>query len=318
MQAVEEFGKAEEIVTPASPYDGAWEKSGRSLNTAAVLGLLGIGVLYFNAQIILTVIGILFTTLAGGTPPVSGDFLQRLAGTVKQYAMPIRVAVVVSQYVFMLLPVWWLVKRWHSQNVRGYTRLRGCSAAEILLAVIGTMAILPAGTYIANELSHWMNISDSFSKVAAEIFTAYSFPEFVWLVFVVGLTPAICEEFFFRGYVQRTFERTLGEKSLWLIGCIFGLFHMQPLGLITLSMLGILFGYFYYRSQSLLPSMAAHFTNNFLAILFLYATPKVGGVNLASDDQIPLSWVIVTLPVAGVVLFLYHKLTATKFKEYHV
>ncbi|MCG3121331.1 MAG: hypothetical protein ALAOOOJD_04375 [bacterium] len=318
MQSVEEFGQAEEIVTPASPYDGAWEKSGRSLNTAAVLGLLGIGVLYFNAQIILTVIGILFTALAGGAPPVSGDFMERLASTVKLYATPIRLAVVVSQYVFMLLPVWWLVKRWHTQNVRGYTRWRGCSAVEILLAVIGTVAVLPAGTYIANELMRWMNTSDALSKIAAEIFTAHSFPEFVWLVFVVGLTPAICEEFFFRGYVQRTFERTLGEKSLWLIGVIFGLFHMQPLGLITLSMLGILFGYFYYRSQSLLPSMAAHFTNNFLAILFLYLTPQVGDVNLASDDQIPLSWVIVTLPIAVVVLFLYHKLTKTKFMNAHV
>ena len=309
MESTEQFSKAEAAVAPATPFDGSWERSGRSLNAAAVLGLLGIGVLYFNAQALLTVMGILLAAFSSPAPQFTGDFLQRLSGAIKLYATPIRLAIVLSQYLFMLLPTWWLVRRWHTVNVRDYIRLKTSSVREALLAVIGAVAILPAGTYIANELTRRINIPEPLSKIAAEIFTAHSLPEFVWLVFVVGVTPAICEEIFFRGFVQRTFERTMRGKSVLLIGVIFGLFHMQPLGLITLSMLGILFGYFYYRSRSLFPAMAAHFTNNFIAILLLYLAPQIGGINLAADEQIPLWWVLVTLPIGAAVLFLYHQLT---------
>jgi membrane protease YdiL (CAAX protease family) len=99
------------------------------------------------------------------------------------------------------------------------------------------------------------------------------------------------------------------EKSVLLIGVVFGLFHMQPLGLITLSLLGVVLGYFYYRSKSLLPAMAAHFTNNFVVILLLYRAPEIADVDLASTQQIPLLWVFATLPVVMGILFLYHKVT---------
>jgi membrane protease YdiL (CAAX protease family) len=126
----------------------------------------------------------------------------------------------------------------------------------------------------------------------------------------VCITPAICEEIFFRGFIQRTFERTLGWKSLILIGVLFGLFHFQPLGLIPLAMLGILFGYFFYRTKSLLPSMAAHFTNNFVAILFLYQTPEMQEAGTSgATAQIPLWLVGATIPVGIGLLFLYHSLT---------
>ena len=142
-----------------------------------------------------------------------------------------------------------------------------------------------------------------------EIFTAHSPGEFIWLVFVVAVTPAICEEILFRGYVQRTMERGMGRKAIFVAGIAFGLFHFSPFGLAVLAVMGIVLGYFYHRSRSLYPSMAAHFTNNFLATLFLYQQPVVEGVNLASDESVPLSWVLATFPVAVALLFLYRRIT---------
>jgi hypothetical protein len=308
MQSAGQF-KKEELAIEPPPYAGSWERSGRSINAAATLGLLGIGVFYFNAQGILVLIAIGLAHLSAPALDFSGDFMERLSSATKLYAGPIRIAIVVSQYLFMLLPAWWLVKRWHTVNVRDYVRFKRSSIWEILLAVIGTLAILPAGNYIANELTRRLNIPDTLLKINAELFTAHSFHEFIWLVFVIAFTPALCEEIFFRGFVQRTFERTMQEKSVLLIGVVFGLFHMQPLGLITLSLLGVVLGYFYYRSKSLLPAMAAHFTNNFVVILLLYRAPEIADVDLASTQQIPLLWVFATLPVVMGILFLYHKVT---------
>jgi len=294
-------------------YEGSWEQGGRSPSSAAVLGLLGIGVLYFNVQTILALMAIAVAHAMNPEAQATGNYFERIASMSRLYADPIRIALVISQYLFMLLPAWWLVKRWHTKNVRDYIRLQKASALEIVLAVLATIAIIPSGTYIANALSSRLKIPDFLVKINSELFTAYSLGEFIWLAFVIAVTPAICEEIFFRGFVQRNFERTLHGKSVLLIGVIFGLFHMQPLGLITISLLGILFGYFYYRSKSLLPSVAAHFVNNFIAIFIMYKSPQLDDVALASTEQIPIFWVLVTAPLAIVIIFFYHVATREKF-----
>ena len=178
---------------PSIQYAGAWEQKERSLNSAAVLGLLGIGVLYFSLQTILMLIGIVASRLSVSEAEASGNFLERLAATQELYAAPILFAVVVSQYLCMLLPSWWLVKRWHTPNVKEYLRIRKVPLVEIVLAVLTTVAIIPTGTYIANLLTELLDIPDILLEINAKLFTAHSFPEFLLLVFVIAVTPAICE-----------------------------------------------------------------------------------------------------------------------------
>ncbi len=297
-----------------SALDGTWEKKGRSPNAAAVIGLLGIGALYFNAQSILFFIGYLMTKIFVAEPEVAGTFAERMSAMARHLTPAMRISLVISQYLFMLFPVWWLVSQWHSRHVRQYVRLQLCSVKEIVLAVLATLAIIPTGAYIGNEFMRWFELPEVFNKFYQELFTAHSLPEFLWLVFLIAITPAICEEIFFRGYVQRTFERAIRAKSVWLVGIIFGLYHMQPLSLITLSLLGIIFGFFFYRSKSLLPSMAGHFTNNLLAIFLYYKEINIGGINLATAEQIPLSWVLITLPIGTAILYCYFRLTKTEKK----
>lgn len=287
---------------------GTWEIAGRSPGAAATLILLGIGFLYFNVQSLLGALAVLILEPVGRAD-ASLSFSQRMIDMLRDNADPLRAIVVFTQYVFLLLPAWILVRRWHTPDVRSYVRLRRFPLVETLLAVLITLAFIPTGTFIAAELTRQLDPPRWLEEVNAVLFTARSTPEFLWLVFVVALTPAVCEEIFFRGIVQRSFERVMGAKSVIVIGVAFGLFHMQPLGLITLSILGLLFGYFFFRSRSLAPSMAAHAANNFLAIYLLYQEPIVSGVNLATSQQIPLSWVLGSLPIGILLLLLYQRLT---------
>ncbi len=293
---------------PENEYlDGTWEQAGRSPNTAAILALIGIGALYFNAQSLLAVFAIVFTRFATDAPDATGPFFQQLRETIRYLADPLRAAVVVSQYLFMLLPAIALLRRWHSSKVLHYIRFRSSSVAEIGLSVLATVAIIPAANFIAEELVREFGVPRVLMEINAELFTARSPVEFVWLVFVVCLTPAICEEVFFRGFVQRTFERTMGWKSVVLIGVLFGLFHFNPLGLISLAILGVLFGYFYFRSKSLLPSMAAHFANNFIAVYLLYSGAT--SENSIAGAEIPGWFAAATLPIGVGFLFAYHRIT---------
>lgn len=292
--------------------DGTWERNGRSTNVAALIGLLGIGAVFFNAESILAVVGIGVKLVLYGRPEATGGFLDKLATSMRFYAGPVRAAVLIAEFVFLLAPALWLVKRWHSSTVRQYIRLKSASTVEIVLAVLTTLAVIPAGELIAGKLMHFMHVPERLLKVNAEIFTARSSGEFAWLIVVVCLTPAICEEIFFRGYIQRTFERTMQWRSVILVGIFFGLFHFQPLGLVTLAILGILFGYFFYRSKSLFPSMAAHFTNNLVAIAVLFHPGRADDVSAQPNVPFPF-WIVGGSLLAGTgLLFLFHTVTSRR------
>lgn len=249
-----------------TPLDGRWERNGRSPVAAAVIGLIGIGVLYTYAQGLLTVAGMLVMSrdlLTGD----DGSFIASLTRMTEAAKQPLRLALFITQYTAMLLPALWLVRRWHSSDVRGYVQAVRAPWSETLLAVLITLLSLPSLRFVNGLLAESLRMPDFLMRINAELFTAYTAEELAWLVLVVCVTPAVCEEVFFRGYVQRTLGRRLGARSIAVVGVVFALFHQQPLGLPVLTVLGVLFGLFYHRSGSLLPGAAAHFTNNLAAVV---------------------------------------------------
>jgi uncharacterized protein len=288
--------------------NGSWENKNRSITAAAFAGLFGIGVLYFNVQSILMLILISIYQEMFNIE-VTGDFFERFDQIASDLKTPLLIALVISQYLFMLLPAVWIVKKWHTTEIKKYLRIRLSSVPEIILSVLITISLLPFCYFITYSLLEWLDIPDIIQNLGNQLFTANSVSELVSLIFVVAITPAICEELFFRGYVQRTMERNLGMKSFIITGILFGLFHFQPLGLITLSILGVLFSFFYYRSKSILPPAAAHFTNNFIAIILLYLEAQSDISNSITEGNIPLIWVFISLVVAFILMSFYLKIT---------
>ena len=158
-------------------------------------------------------------------------------------------------------------------------------------------------------LVHKIGIPEKILAANNSFVTTYTPAEFAWVLMVIAVTPALCEEFFFRGHFQRTLERTFGWKSVLIAGFIFGLFHFQPLGLMSLSILGLFWGYVYYRSQSILTSMAAHFTNNAL-VLFLNYRPHPKSQPYWDISQNISSVLLASSFIAAVfVIILFHRLT---------
>ena len=289
--------------------NGSWEKKGRSISAAAYAVLLGIGVLYFNVQsIVMMMLVVIYQAIF--QVKVSGDFIERMNSFTEILKIPILITLVISQFVFMFYPAIWIVKRWHTTEIKKYLRIRWCSFREIILAVLITVSMLPFCYYVSYLLLDSLEIPEVIRNMGSQLFTANSVFELIMLILVIAVTPAICEEVFFRGYVQRTLERTNGMKSFIITGIVFGLFHFQPLSLISLSILGVLFSFFYYRSKSIFPSAAAHFTNNFIAIMLLYlSSHSMLGSNL-EEGNIPLLWVLLSTIVAAALIVIYVKITA--------
>ncbi len=289
-------------------FNGSWENKNRSITAAAVTGLIGIGVIYFNAQSILMMIfaAVYKVIYNVKIPP---NYIDRMKAISVQLKTPALIALILSEFIFMLLPALWVVRKWHTGEVKKYLRVRCFSVKETSLAIMITIFLLPLSYYLSYSILQKFKMPEIFKTLGSQLFSANSPGQFLAIVLVVAITPAICEEVFFRGYFQRTLERSLGMKSFIITGILFGLFHMQPLSLISLSILGLLFSFFYYRSRSIFPSSAAHFTNNFFAILLLYIQSRKTSLNINSDWSIPLIIVIISFLIAAWLFWIYLKIT---------
>ena len=296
---------------PTERYDGTWEMSNKNLTTAAILGLIIVGVIYYYGLNI--VVGIAVYIKSAGIHPDKSSFLKTMTSTMMATKNSIRLSVMFCEFVFMLVPTALLIRRWHTTKILSYIRLKRVPVVEILLGIVSTILFMPVSSFIAEFILRQLNFPDFLAQINEQIFTSYTPAEFILLIVVVCVTPAICEETLFRGYFQRTLERTLGIRSLFIAGIIFGLFHMEPVNLISLSLLGILFGFFYYRSKSILPGMAAHFTNNLLAIFSLYKTPTGHPVAAFLSNPTPFSGFVAGILLSGGLVIVYRRATEKNF-----
>ncbi len=313
MDAKDQEEKVSALPGEVEEFEGSREKAGRSLTTTAILGFIIVAIIYFYAQ---TMIGFLAVVIRGkaaaGTSNPRETVTQLLTARALFTKPIILYSVIFSQFIFLLLPTIWLVRRWHTKHVFTYVRFRKTPPFQIILALVGGILFYPVSAGIGNFLMDELHFPDFLAKIGSLVFTSNKPSQLLLVIAVVCVTPAICEETLFRGYVQRTLERSLGPKSIIVAGILFGLYHMRPLDLVSLSLFGMLIGYFVYRSKSLLPSMTAHFAYNLVAVLSLYKSTNGSSTTPLASLHIPL--VIMLLSAAGtvVVVLLYRIVTKDK------
>ena len=81
---------------------------------------------------------------------------------------------------------------------------------------------------------------------------------------MIGVIPAIGEEFLFRGALQKIFSEWTKNKHLgiWISAILFSAMHLQFYGFIPRMLLGALFGYTLLWTGSLWIPIFGHFVNN--------------------------------------------------------
>jgi len=130
------------------------------------------------------------------------------------------------------------------------------------------------------------------------------------LFLVVALTPGICEEVLFRGFLFRFFERYGGAKAIIISAALFAVFHLDPFRLLPVFLLGMLLGYLTYRSKSLISSMLSHTINNALAIfLVTYSSEPWLKPLMYGEDEIRYWLAIPALLVLVASLRWFHSVT---------
>lgn len=96
-------------------------------------------------------------------------------------------------------------------------------------------------------------------------------PDIYSFITVVILAPII-EELLFRGIILEAFLKNYSPwKAIIWSAIIFGGFHLNPWQFIGGAFAGVLIGWVYVKTNSLIPGILIHFTNNFIGFsLMLY------------------------------------------------
>jgi len=87
---------------------------------------------------------------------------------------------------------------------------------------------------------------------------------------VMAVLPGICEETLFRGAIQGTFEKRGVWKGVIYAAILFAGYHLNPWSFIPAIALGVLFGVVTVRTNSILPAMVCHASNNCMAVIMAF------------------------------------------------
>ena len=132
------------------------------------------------------------------------------------------------------------------------------------LAMLGSLGL---GGLLTYAQTLWQDASHLAPPAGLDrLLGIHSWVSGVVLVLGAALVPAICEETAFRGVVLSGLERWGGRVAVIVTTVLFAGYHLAPYGLPTYLVLGGFLAWLAWRSGSILPGVAAHATNNLLAL----------------------------------------------------
>lgn len=243
---------------------------------AGIIGLIGAFVFY-------QIIGGFLTLAIFGTDPAGADITA------------LRLMQIVAQFLFIFLPAVVFAKFVY-EDVSTILRVNMPDWKELALFLLGVILLTPilhnylnlqeiAITNLADGSEFWQGIKnffDSVNDMQEEMFAGLlkvdNIFDIILIFIVVTITPAICEEAMFRGYIQKSFELQLKPfVAVATTAVFFALYHFNMYGLVPLIMLGAYFGYAAYKSDSLLIPVLLHLLNN-LSATIIYLTTEESGI----------------------------------------
>lgn len=200
-----------------------------------------------------------------------------------------------------------------------------------LFAGLLIIAILPIINF-----THWLNMQIDFQSIWGELgdqikkledvngeLTRLILPQpgdiknLLFVTFILGIIPALCEELVFRGVFQRIFTQMFSNRhaGVWVAAFVFSFAHFQFYGFIPRFIMGAVLGYMYMYSRTLWVPMLAHAVNNSLAVFFAYfeldksETLNTDTLGAGASDWI---WLVTSVLISAGLFFLFKKANPQK------
>jgi sodium transport system permease protein len=133
---------------------------------------------------------------------------------------------------------------------------------------------LSAWTVSAGILIRFLPPPDSLIEALEKMLLLGDERKPLWtLLLVLAITPAVCEELFFRGLIMSGLRRYGKWPAILISALLFGLAHSSIYRLLPTLFLGVLLGLIVWRTGSILCAIILHALNNGLAVTMLHFRP---------------------------------------------
>jgi len=122
----------------------------------------------------------------------------------------------------------------------------------------------------------------------------------VFVLFVFAITPAICEEFFFRGFVLGSLSRLSAVAAVVVSAVLFGLMHVLTSNVLMIErflptmLIGVLLAVIALRTHSIWPGMLFHAIHNGLQFTLNHYRDALAKWDYMVEEgaHLPVSWLI--------------------------
>lgn len=178
--------------------------------------------------------------------------------------------------------------------------LRRPSAAQVASSVLVIFGAMPLVWFIGWLQTFVLPVPWELLEGLEDLVTAESAGRLAWLLLLLAVTPAVCEEVVFRGVLLGGTRGLDPWRIIVLNGVIFGAFHLSfetVIRFLPTAALGMVIAWSVWRTGSIWVGMLMHFLNNG-SIVVLASAPALQEM-FSDPDAPPPLWLV---PV-GLVIF---------------
>ena len=192
----------------------------------------------------------------------------------------LRGILLVNQLFSFALPA--LLTAWYLHRTQWLVRLDLATPPTAAWLGLGTLFLflgMPVAQFLLAlgqnlPLPEWaVQLEDQTNGLIEALLEFGGLGDFLVMLVIMAVLPAVGEELVFRGFVQRNLEAGFGGRSVlavWTAAAIFSAIHFQFEGFLSRLVLGALMGYLYVWSRNLWVPIVAHFFNNAVFVCAAY------------------------------------------------
>jgi hypothetical protein len=185
-----------------------------------------------------------------------------------------------------------------------------CKPKYFLIALLLMFGLLFSVSYLNTLFLNFLQLFGYKQKMTSSSLPDLSGGKVVAALIVIAVLPAIMEEALFRGVILRGAEAGAGSiGAIFIVGFLFSLFHGSAEQTIYQFICGCVFALLAVRSNSILPTILAHFLNNAVIIIFSAANlfNEEGNLILSSTGNIVITVLSALCFVGGMVWLILDK-----------
>lgn len=253
---------------------------------------------------------------------LSSNFLVQFGTTLElSLANKLLLSALALILAFGLFP--WLVARFNRCQLSTTYQLKSPSALSIVGAVlvgIGAWGVMQELFLLADAMGI-RGLDDEKIAQAKETARQLQDVPLVILLFAMALTPAVVEEFCFRGFLFTALKRLMTPwRLIFVTALVFGLFHvvtgnmLLPERFLPTTAMGVILGWIAWKTQSIWPGIVAHFSYNGLLMTIGKYRDQLDwlGSTDGESKHLPMSWLIPLVIVTIVGLLIVHVASVVK------